>query len=330
MPAVRFRHRKLLLLLFALALLLPLLGRRDSVTSHEARVAQTAREMAASGWPWSAKPVAVAPAGLVRDELGVMTVVPRYDLPPIGVNPWVTPLLNGEIRLQKPPLPYWCAALLFKLAGGERERLARPGAGPTGGGGALLVADLARWTIGRRAASVAALVWLSSYFVFEEYRKSMADPYLAFFTLLCTWAWVRASRQSEDGRWRMEDGGRADRGAFHSSSILNPLSSILGFYLSLALGFLAKGPLLLIPLAVFIVAYHAFFRRRIPGRIGAHLLGVLLFAAIMLPWPLAVWRAMPEAPRLWWYESAGGLTDTMENDREWFYYLETLPQLPLP
>jgi len=329
MPAVRIRPRKLFLLLLALGLFLPLLGRRDIVTSHEARVAQTAREMAASGWPWAARPVETPPAGLVRDELGVMEVVARYDLPPMRVNPWVTPLLGGELRLKKPPLPYWCAALLFKLAGGEREWLARLVPALMGALATLLVYDLARWTIGRRAGWPAALVWLSTQFIFEEYRKSMPDPYLAFFTLLCAWAWVRASRRSEDGRWKMEDGGRR-RSPARSSSILNPLSSILVFYFSLALGFLGKGPMLLIPLAVFIAAYHAFYRKRIPGGVGAHLLGLLVLAAVTLPWPLAVWRAMPEAPRLWWYESAGGLTDVMDNDREWYYYLMTLSQLPLP
>jgi 4-amino-4-deoxy-L-arabinose transferase-like glycosyltransferase len=88
--------------------------------------------------------------------------------------------------------------------------------------------------------------------------------------------------------------------------------------------------MLLIPLAVFIIAYHAFYKRPIPGGVGAHLLGLFVLAAVTLPWPLAVWRAMPEAPRLWFYESAGGLTDVMDNDRPWYYYVETFPQLPLP
>ena len=51
------------LLLAAMVFVLFLSG-PDIVTSHEARVAQPARQMAASGWPWSAKPADVAPVVL--------------------------------------------------------------------------------------------------------------------------------------------------------------------------------------------------------------------------------------------------------------------------
>src|SRR3954452_12939258 len=101
MPPVPLLRRKPVLFLLALALFLPFLGRKDIVTSHEARVAQTAREMAVSGWPWAAQDVDVRKADLQRDSSGVMQVVPRYDLPPIRVNPWVVPTMNGEIRLKK-------------------------------------------------------------------------------------------------------------------------------------------------------------------------------------------------------------------------------------
>jgi 4-amino-4-deoxy-L-arabinose transferase-like glycosyltransferase len=320
-PAVK----RLLLLLLALALFLPFLGRKDIVTSHEARVAQTAREMAASGWPWAAQDVDVRKADLQRDPSGVMQVVPRYDLPPIRVNPWVVPTMNGEIRLKKPPLPYWCAALLFKVFG-TSEWAARLVPALMGALATLLIYDLARRLIGRRAGTLAAAVWLSSYFLFDEYRKAMADPYLAFFTLLAAWAWVSGGH--EDGRWRIEDGRKP--GARQSSSILHPLSSILVFYTALALGFLAKGPLILLPLGVFIAAYHYCYRRPAPKGWIAHLLGVALFALVTLPWPIAVFRAVPDAGRLWAYESAGGITDTIENVRPFYFYLGSIPQIPLP
>ena len=54
----------------------------------------------------------------------------------------------------------------------------------------LLIWDLANMLLGRRAGWIAAGVWLSTHFIVDEFRKSMADPYLAFFTLLSVWAWV--------------------------------------------------------------------------------------------------------------------------------------------
>lgn len=72
------------ILLVLLALLLPalLLGLADRPVYkiQEVRIAETAREMLASG-DW---------------------VVPRY---------------NGELRLQKPPLPYWITAGSYQLLG---------------------------------------------------------------------------------------------------------------------------------------------------------------------------------------------------------------------
>src|SRR4051812_43946032 len=64
--AVRQRLRFAALAVIAAIAFLPGLGRRPIVTSHEARVAQTARQMAVSGWPWRATPVRVAPVQLVK------------------------------------------------------------------------------------------------------------------------------------------------------------------------------------------------------------------------------------------------------------------------
>src|SRR4051812_49955000 len=81
--------------------LLLLLGGQDVAITHEARVAQTAREMAASGWPWQATPVEVPAAHLVV-EGGRKSLRADQSAPPLRMNPWVVPVLTGEIRLQKP------------------------------------------------------------------------------------------------------------------------------------------------------------------------------------------------------------------------------------
>src|SRR5687767_10816973 len=195
------RLRPWLLLGAALVLYLSMLGQRDIVTSHEARVVQTARQMAQT-WPWQGRTLEVSAVELTKPDRGKELVT----VPGGRVNPWLVPVLSGKIRLQKPPLPNWCAALTFRLLGfGEgRARLvpALMAALAT-----LLMYDLARVLMGRVAAWVAGLVWLGSYFVFDEYRKAMVDPYLAFFTLAAVWAWVRGAQKDEDGGWRMEDSG---------------------------------------------------------------------------------------------------------------------------
>ena len=178
------------LLIFALAaaVFLALLGRKDIVTSHEARVAQTARVMAVSGWPWNARPVSV-PVMHLTEINGIKALRPDTTAGQTRVNPWLVPVINNQLRLQKPPLPYWCAALVYRFAGiGEWQARLVPAM--LGALAALLMWDLGRLWLGSRAGWIAAGVWLSTHFIVDEYRKAMADPFVAFCTLACVWAWV--------------------------------------------------------------------------------------------------------------------------------------------
>jgi 4-amino-4-deoxy-L-arabinose transferase-like glycosyltransferase len=302
------RRPYILLALLAAAAFLPFLGRRDIVTSHEARVVQTARQMAESGYPWNATPTPVPAVKLAQmqgDTAVVLRLAPDPAKPAILVNPWLVPVLNDEIRLQKPPLPYWCCAILFKLAGHWSPALARLIPALLGAIATFLVYDLARLSLGRRYALAAALVWVTSYFIPDEFRKVMADPYLAFFTLLAVWAWIR------------------------SCNIHSPVTVVV-FYLATALGLLAKGPPLFVHLAIPIGLYHLLNPRRLPRPAWSHLLGFAILAAIALPWPIYVLRHVPNARAIWTYESVGEFTENIENARPFWYYLPLLFLISLP
>jgi 4-amino-4-deoxy-L-arabinose transferase-like glycosyltransferase len=282
--------------------LLPMLSKRDFVTSHEARVGQTARQMAASGWFWNASPVEVPVSGLLATASG-KKLMPLPGKGMMYVNPWLVPVLNGAIRLQKPPLPYWCTAIGYKLVGiGEAPARLPPAI--LGVIGTLLIYDLARRLLGIRAAVPAALVWASSHFICDEFRKSMADPYLTFFTLSAIWAWVAASRSRRSRRF------------------------ILLFYISIALGALSKGPVILATVPPALISYHVLMRRTIPRR--GHLIGVILFAMIALPWPIYVLRHVPNALELWRYESLGEFGENAEKARPWWLYLPLSLETALP
>ena len=319
-------------------LLLP--GRREFATSHEARVAQVAREMAAAGWPWNASTIDVAPVRVVK-RLGMLRLAADPAAPPLRVNPWIVPILNGEVRLQKPPLPYWCAAVLFRLAA-VSEAAARFVPALLGALATFLLFDLAKLLYGPRVAWGAALIWVSTYVVGEEYRAAMADPFLAFFTLACVWAWVKATRRRGDAETRRKNRRRLPVSALPSPRPRVPASprplpcvsasSYLAlFYLSLALGALSKGPLILLHVAAPVVLYHICFKARLPRGWAAHLVGVGVFLAIATPWPMLVLRQVPNAIALWRYESVGEISgENQENLREWWYYFANLPLLAAP
>ena len=57
----------------------------------------------------------------------------------------------------------------------------------------FLVYGLARRLLGQRFAFPAALIYATTHFIPDEYRKVMADPYLAFFTCAALYAWFRAA-----------------------------------------------------------------------------------------------------------------------------------------
>jgi len=299
--------RIFLLFLAALVLTLPTVGLRDITTSHEGRVAQTARQMAAAGWPWNAERVLVPDVGW-RIEGEVKRLEPDPKLPPLQVNPWIVPVIGGQARLQKPPLPYWVTAVMFKLFG-VNEWAARAVPAMMGALLTLIVADLARILIHRRMAVWAAGIWISSYFVFDEFRKCMADPYVAFFAMAAVWAWARAA---------------SERKSFH----------VLLFYAVLGLGFIAKGPAVFAFAIPGAIAASWSIKRRPAASIVTHLFGVVLLLLIALPWYLVVWRQVPNAVLLWKYESIGGFGDKNEKPQPiWFYlpqlFLITLPWTPL-
>jgi 4-amino-4-deoxy-L-arabinose transferase-like glycosyltransferase len=295
------------LAILAAGAFLLLVGHGDIASSHEARVAATARTMAEAGWPWNATPVSV-PRVAYRNIAGAVRLAPVVDAEPMHVNPWGVPVLTGNIRLQKPPLPYWCDAVLFRLMGAS-ALAARLIPALLGALATFLLFDLAQHLIGRRAAWYAALIWVSSYFIPEEYRKTMADPYLGFFVLACAWAWVRAA--TDHPRQRRH---------------------LLLFYLFVALGLLAKGPPLFVHLLIVIGAFHACFRRKMPGKWLMHTLGWALVLVIGLPWPLYVLRHVgyEDVLAMWRYESVGELGDNIQNARPWWFYLPQVFLLILP
>ena len=295
----------LVLLALSAATFLALLGRKDIVTSHEARVAQSARIMSVSGWPWNARAVTVP---VVREQeiegIKRLRPVPGGEL--MAVNPWLVPVINAQLRLQKPPLPYWCAAMVFRFAGvGEWQTRIVPAM--LGAMGALLMFDLAAMLLGRRAAWIAGGVWLSTHFIVDQFRTATADPFLAIFTLACVWAWMRAARAGPKS-----------------------FAMLLLFYASLAMGVLAKGPVIFATVAVPLVVLRVILRVR-AGSWRTHLFGAILFLAIVVPWPLYILRHVPHAMDIWRYESVGEITgENVEKARPWWMYLATSFQLPLP
>ncbi|HEY1684302.1 MAG TPA: glycosyltransferase family 39 protein, partial [Tepidisphaeraceae bacterium] len=295
----------IILVLAAVAFFL-FLGRTDIVTSHEARVVQSARMMAATGWPWSNPGVDVPAVEFYHDPDGRKFFRHNPGQPPLHVNPWLIPVAAGEIRLQKPPLPYWMAAVFYRWFHYD-EFYSRLPSAIMGLGATFLMIDLARRLMSNRAALWAGLIWISTLFIVDSYRKAMADPGLAFFTLLCFWCWVRYCRGTS--AW-----------------------VLMLFYVSLAFGNYAKGPVIYLHLLIAIMVFTVCYREWPRGMRQWiwHGIGAALVLVVFLPWPLRVMHRVPHALDLWRYESVGEFADNVEDARPWWFYLPNVFLIPAP
>ncbi len=181
---------------------------------------------------------------------------------------WVTPVLNGQPWLEKPPLYYWSAMLAYKAAGGVSDWAARL---PSAILCSLMIFFIFVWARHfRRGMQLdAALITAASAIVIGFGGSASTDmPLTATFTaaMLCWYGW----HSNQNRGW------------------------LLGFYLFVGLGTLAKGPVAVL-LAGLIIAVFAVLRR--DWRLMVRTLwpaGIALYLAATLPWFIAVQRANPE------------------------------------
>ncbi len=172
---------------------------------------------------------------------------------------WVVPHLNGEYRFDKPPLIYWLQAGSISLLEATEMAVRLPSilcATLTTG----LLALWGRSLAGNCAGMMAGILWVTCPQAFVHAHLAVADMVMVFFFTLSSWSgW-----ELHQARGRR----RAIAGWFWV------------FFTSLALGFLAKGPV------AWLAAMPAIF---------------LAFGRLSSPSdPPSPWRQ----PKLWWLGGA--------------------------
>lgn len=172
---------------------------------------------------------------------------------------YVIPYFNDQYRFDKPPLTYWCQVASFRVFG-ETDFAARF---PTAVAAALVAIALLAWGKRLRAEQIgwwAVVIFTLSLQTFVHGKAAVADMWLVlFFTLACWSAWELLV-YGEDARWWWV------------------------FYTSLALGFLAKGPVAWIPLLAVVLAKRSFGKQIKLNARFRFLAGVLIMLAIVCLW----------------------------------------------
>lgn len=213
---------------------------------------------------------------------------------------WVIPRVQDRPRLNKPPLIYWLqASSAWVMTAGDPSRDAiwmyRLPSALAALGSVLITWRLTRAISGASTAFLAASCLALSPLVAFDAHQARADQLLLFCTtaaMACLWRC-----------WRPAHAGRPV-----------PLRWALAFWLALAAGVLAKGPITPLVAALTIAAL-SWLRRdwrwTLTLRPGV---GLLILAAAVGPWVYAVARQVGFADylSLVWRESAGRAAGSSE------------------
>ena len=204
---------------------------------------------------------------------------------------WLVARIQGRPRLEKPPLPRWTIATLMRLTGRRDEWMVRLPSALAALATVGLVYGLGRRLGGREVGLASGLALTSMVFFVSELRQAGNDGPLAFFTTLALYA-----------AWRRLHGGKVDETGPADDPLAVPGARrwSLVMYAALGLGFLTKGPIIVLIVALTVVPYLALAHRLREGlRRLADGWGLLLFVLLALSWPVPVVLRDPVAARVW-------------------------------
>jgi 4-amino-4-deoxy-L-arabinose transferase-like glycosyltransferase len=192
---------------------------------------------------------------------------------------YVVPYFNNQLRLDKPPLAYWGQVASYRIFG-ESDFSARL---PSAIAAALIAIVILGWSRYNGATSVgwwAAIIFTLSLQTFVHAKAAVADMWLVLFMTLAHWGGYELLQRPTLNAQR----STPNQGAMISSRPWATWRSpFIIFYLSLAFGFLAKGPIAWLPLltvgATIILARDWQLVRHLK-----FLRGILLMFAVVALW----------------------------------------------
>jgi len=217
---------------------------------------------------------------------------------------WVVPYFNGQPRLQKTPLCYWLVAGAGKIAGEVNDFTLRL---PSALLAILSVAAIFYFTrehLGFRIAALSAIIWATTL-GYARYshtgRPEMALCCFIAIAMLSFYAGLKTEIRKKQ-IWFM-----------------------IVFWVSFALAMLAKGPA---PLPLIAPALFLYFLVCKKWRLVPKVLpfaGTLIFLLIVLPWPIAVLKHLPNVAEIWNQEYiARAEGEYAAGGKPFYYYFEIM------
>jgi len=183
---------------------------------------------------------------------------------------YIVPHFNNQLRLDKPPLAYWAQVASYKIFG-QNDLAARF---PSAVAAALVTLLILAWGSrigGNRVGWWAAIIFTLSLQTFVHAKAAVADMWLVLFMAMAHWSAYELVR---DRLWPTDQASTLKHQTLFWWFVL---------YLSLALGFLAKGPIAWTPLLT-LAAMKLLVRDVELAKRCKFVRGILLMLAIVALW----------------------------------------------
>ena len=197
---------------------------------------------------------------------------------------YVVPYFNNHLRLDKPPLTYWAQTVSYRIFG-QNDFAARFPSAVAAALTALVIFSWGRRIAGEKLGWWAAIIFTLSLQTFVHAKAAVADMWLVLFMTVAHWSGHELLNGSSSAASRpsVAPYQLSALQRFNPSTLQPFLPWWLMFYLSLALGFLAKGPLAWVPLLT--VASTIFYAPNLQlGRRFKFVRGIALMLAIIAAW----------------------------------------------
>ena len=209
---------------------------------------------------------------------------------------WLVPTMNGELRLEKPPLPTWVAGLMEMIAPGSMTAQ-RCAAGVMGVLWTAFLFLLANYISRRRDfALVSTVVFLTCYNLILMGRSATWDIYCHAFMMAAVYFLTRALCENCHTHRRF---------------------ALAGLFLGLS--FLSKGPVsfytILLPYLIVLVA---FLRPSIKGKWAGLAMMLFIMIAVGSWWYIYLLSMHPEESTYVFHKESSSWAN--HNVRPWWYY----------
>ena len=237
---------------------------------------------------------------------------PRYmevAIEMVVLGDYIIPHLNGEFYVEKPPMFFWLAGLLWRAGLGYNSGRIVTLAAVCGT--LLLTYLFCRPRIGRDGGLLAAAIALTCLLLLKFTTIGVLDPLLMLFATVALFTGYSA---------------------FQCRSRRPALLLWVGCYVAMGLGTLTKGPVGFLVPGLVLFTYGVVNRRN--ARLGgaAHALGLAAFAAVVLAWLIpAIVAGGPEYTRtILLKQNIGRAIRSYSHRNPFHYYLLRWPMYLFP